>query len=114
MLESPEIPIWSVMEVWLSSTWSGTTLKHFRNIANKVLISCDQNENTRVMSYLRHWVSAETISTSKAHSEFFHNLERYNKRVLSALYCFRREVDRLDLTQYVLTGGFSCRESTRS
>ncbi|ETO77851.1 hypothetical protein F444_07030 [Phytophthora nicotianae P1976] len=104
MLALPEIPIWSVMEVWLSSTWSETTLKHFRQTANKVLESTGQNENSKVISYLKHWVSAKPISGSKARSEFFRNLEKYNKRVFSAVYCFRREIDRLDLTQYMLTG----------
>ncbi|KAF4138691.1 hypothetical protein GN958_ATG12127 [Phytophthora infestans] len=44
------------------------------------------------------------ISASKAHSKFFQNLEKYNAKVLSALYCVRRKIDRLDLTQYMLTG----------
>ncbi|KAG7385155.1 hypothetical protein PHYPSEUDO_001783 [Phytophthora pseudosyringae] len=105
MLGSPEVAIASVMEVWLSSTWSEVTLKLFRKSVNVVLLTLDkQTENAKMVSYLRHWVSAEPISAGKAHSEFFLNLERYNKRVLSALFCFRREIDRLDLTHYMLTG----------
>ncbi|KAL4086145.1 hypothetical protein PRIC1_014767 [Phytophthora ramorum] len=105
MLKSSDVSIWSVMEVWLSSVWSGTTLKDFRKSVTALLGSLrGQNENVKVVSYLRRWASAETISSAKAHSDFFLNLERCNRKVLPLLCCFRREIDRLKLMQYMLTG----------
>jgi hypothetical protein len=78
MLGSSNVAITSVMEVWLSSTWSETTLRDFRKSVNMVLASLQsQDENAKVMSYLYHWASAETISAPKARCEFFENLERY-------------------------------------
>jgi hypothetical protein len=44
------------------------------------------------------------ISAPKARCAFFENLERYNKKQLISLCCFRREVDRVDLAQTMLTG----------
>ncbi|RMX65724.1 hypothetical protein DD238_004754 [Peronospora effusa] len=105
MLASPDVSISSVMEVWLSSTWSCSTLKDFRKCVKSVLESLrGRNSNLKVMTYLNHWASVETISATKAHTEFFANLRRYSHRVLIGLHCFRRVVDRLDLTQYMLTG----------
>ncbi|KAG6969487.1 hypothetical protein JG687_00003183 [Phytophthora cactorum] len=105
MLGSPSISIYSVMEVWLSSTWSETTLSDFRKSVKAVLESLDgQKENAKVISYLKYWTMTETISAAKARSEFFLNMERYNKKALHAVCCFRREIDRLDLTEYLLTG----------
>ncbi|KAG2511691.1 hypothetical protein JM16_008167 [Phytophthora kernoviae] len=105
MLGSPSASILSVMEVWLSSTWSKTTLRDFRKSVNTVLVSLSGcNENAKVLSYLNHWASVDAISAAKARSEFFLNMERYNKKVLLAVYCFRRQIDGLDLAQYMLTG----------
>ncbi|KAG6970022.1 hypothetical protein JG688_00005076 [Phytophthora aleatoria] len=105
MLGSPSISIYSVMEVWLSSTWSETTLSDFRKSVKAVLESLDgQKENAKVISYLKYWTMTETISAAKARSEFFLNMERYNKKALHTVCCFRREIDRLDLTEYLLTG----------
>ncbi|KAF1789362.1 Tetratricopeptide-like helical domain [Phytophthora cactorum] len=105
MLGSPSISIYSVMEVWLSSTWSETTLSDFRKSVKAVLESLNgQKENAKVISYLKYWTMTETISAAKARSEFFLNMERYNKKALHAVCCFRREIDRLDLTEYLLTG----------
>ncbi|KAG6976655.1 hypothetical protein JG688_00001144 [Phytophthora aleatoria] len=44
------------------------------------------------------------ISAAKARSKFLANVEKYNQRGLAAHFSFRREIDRLDLTQYMLTG----------
>ncbi|EEY67663.1 uncharacterized protein PITG_18172 [Phytophthora infestans T30-4] len=105
MLGSSSVSISSVMEVWLSSTWSETTLKDFRNSLNVVLTSLqEQDENPKVMAYLKHWASAETISAAEARSQFFSNLVKHSSRILPALCCFCRQIDRLDLTQYMLTG----------
>ncbi|KAI9985764.1 hypothetical protein PInf_024530 [Phytophthora infestans] len=105
MLGSSSVSISSVMEVWLSSTWSETTLKDFRNSLNAVLTSLqEQDENPKVMAYLKHWASAETISAAEARSQFFSNLVKHSSRILPALCCFCRQIDRLDLTQYMLTG----------
>ncbi|GMF28839.1 unnamed protein product [Phytophthora fragariaefolia] len=102
MLGSPEVSISSVMEVWLSSTWSKTTLTDFRKCLAAVLKSLDgSQQNPKVISY---WTAAETISAAKARSEFFLNMERYNQKSFIAPSCFRREIDRLDLIQYMLTG----------
>lgn len=105
MLGSPDVSISSVMEVWLSSTWSEATLDDFRNCLNVVLKSLQgRKENPKVIAYLKHWAATETISASKARAEFFMNLERYNEKSLISASCFRREIDRLDLVQYMLTG----------
>ncbi|KAE8886819.1 hypothetical protein PF005_g24736 [Phytophthora fragariae] len=105
MLGSPDVSISSVMEVWLSSTWSATTLTDFRKCLCAVLKSLQRRkENNKVIAYLKHWSATETITASKARSEFFLNLERYNEKSLIAASCFRREIDRLDLVQYMLTG----------
>ncbi|KAG6623798.1 uncharacterized protein IUM83_01968 [Phytophthora cinnamomi] len=105
MLGTPDVSISSVMEVWLSSTWNETTLADFRMCLKRVLKSLEERkEHPKVISYLKHWAATETISASKARSEFFLNLERYNKKTLIAASCFRREIDRLDLMQYMLTG----------
>ncbi|KAG3074965.1 hypothetical protein PI125_g21843 [Phytophthora idaei] len=105
MLGSSDVSISSVMEVWLSSTWSETTLADFRESFDTILTSLQgRNENLKVVSYLKHWALAETISAAKARSEFFLNLERYNVKSLMAPASFRREIDRLDLLQYMLTG----------
>ncbi|KAF1783640.1 hypothetical protein GQ600_10958 [Phytophthora cactorum] len=48
MLGSPSISIYSVMEVWLSSTWSETTLSDFRKSVKAVLESLNgQKENAK-------------------------------------------------------------------
>ncbi|KAG6954857.1 hypothetical protein JG688_00012148 [Phytophthora aleatoria] len=105
MLGSSDVSISSVMEVWLSSTWSETTLADFRESFDTILTSLQgRNKNLKVVSYLKHWALAETISAAKARSEFFLNLERYNVKSLMAPASFRREIDRLDLLQYMLTG----------
>ncbi|KAF4146964.1 hypothetical protein GN958_ATG03851 [Phytophthora infestans] len=105
MLGSPNISILSVMEVWLSSTWSETTLSDFRKCVKAVLECLDeQKENAKVLSYLKYWTMTESISAAKARSEYFLNMERYNEKALLAVCCFRREIDRLDLTEYMLTG----------
>lgn len=105
MLKSSHVLIASVMEVWLSSTWSQATLSEFRSCVRSVLQSLTEaQENPKVLSYLRYWASVEPISAAKARREFFLNLERYNNKVLGGVFSFRREVDRLDLTQYFLTG----------
>ncbi|CAH0519767.1 unnamed protein product [Peronospora belbahrii] len=105
MLASSDVPIPSVMEVWLSSTWECSTLKDFQKCVKMVLKSLSgRKSNHKVMSYLSHWASVETISSAKAHSEFFTNLQRYAQRVVTGICCFRREIDRLDLTHYMLTG----------
>ncbi|KAE9080508.1 hypothetical protein PF005_g22827, partial [Phytophthora fragariae] len=106
MLGSPNVSISSVMEVWLSSTWSDTTLKDFRKSVDEVLNKSarTQNENSKVLSYLKHWASKDPISSAKAQSEFFSTLEKYNQKTVSVLCSFRREIDRLDLVQYILTG----------
>ncbi|KAF1785797.1 Tetratricopeptide-like helical domain [Phytophthora cactorum] len=105
MLGSPSVSISSVMEVWLSSTWSETTLKDFRESLNSILASPqERTENPKVLSYLKHWASAETISAAESRSQFLSNLEKHSSRILPALCCFRRQIDRLDLTQYMLSG----------
>ncbi|TDH72666.1 hypothetical protein CCR75_008477 [Bremia lactucae] len=105
MLRSPSVALTSVLEVWLSSTWSSGTLKDFRNSVKMVIKSLDeQKENVKVLLYLKCWNSAEPISAAKARFEFFQNLERYNSKALHAAYCFRRKIDTLDLTEYMLTG----------
>ncbi|ETO82310.1 hypothetical protein F444_03535 [Phytophthora nicotianae P1976] len=105
MLGSPDVSIASVMEVWLSSTWSETTLADFRKSLDTVLAAMKgTHENPKVVSYLKHWASTETISAAKARSEFFLNMERYNVKTLMAPASFCRQIDRLDLIQYMLTG----------
>ncbi|OWZ09022.1 hypothetical protein PHMEG_00018340 [Phytophthora megakarya] len=105
MLGSSDVAIESVMEVWLSSTWSGETLKSFRKTVKEVLRSLEgQNTNKKILSYLKNWVIAEPLSAGAARSEFFQNLERCNAKALGDVCCFRREIDRVDLTQYMLTG----------
>ncbi|ETL47417.1 hypothetical protein L916_02837 [Phytophthora nicotianae] len=105
MLGSPDVSIASVMEVWLSSTWSETTLAAFRKSLDTVLAAMKgTHENPKVVSYLKHWASTETISAAKARSEFFLNIERYNVKTLMAPASFCRQIDRLDLIQYILTG----------
>lgn len=77
MLGSPGVSITSVMEVWLSSTWSETTLADFCKSVNIVLASLQGgNKTPKVASYLKHWASTETISAAKARSEFFLNTTR--------------------------------------
>ncbi|ETI49120.1 hypothetical protein F443_06959 [Phytophthora nicotianae P1569] len=105
MLGCPSVSISSIMEVWLSSTWSATALKDFRDSLNVVLASLqEQEENPKVLSYLKHWASVEAISATEARSQFFSNLHKHSSRILPALCCFRRQIDRLDLTQYMLSG----------
>ncbi|CAH0475964.1 unnamed protein product [Peronospora belbahrii] len=105
MLASSDVSISSVMEVWLSSTWECSTLKDFQKCVKMVLKSLSgRKSNPKLMSYLSHWASVETISAAKAHTKFFTNLQRYAQRVLTGICCFRRETDRLDLTHYMLTG----------
>ncbi|GMF42793.1 unnamed protein product [Phytophthora fragariaefolia] len=105
MLGSPDISISSVMEVWLSSTWSKTTLDDFRRSVTEVLLSVRaDNESPNVISYLNHWSWSKPISPSKAHSNFFLTLEKYNRDIVSAICSFRHEIDRLGLVHYILTG----------
>lgn len=112
MLGTPAVAISSVMEVWLSSTWSEKTLADFRTCVTTVLRSLNEHtENPKVLSYLNYWASAEALSAAKARSEFFSNLERYNIKAMLALGCFKREIDRLDLTQYMLTGEIRASDS---
>jgi hypothetical protein len=103
MLGRSSVPISSGMEVWLSSTWSATTLQHFRGSVTVVLESL-RGENPGVVGYLRHWASTEPISAANARSNYFSNLVRKSKLSLLAPYSFRRQVDRLDLMQYLLSG----------
>lgn len=71
MLGSSNVAISSVMEVWLSSTWSETTLKNFRESVNVVVDSLGPNENPKVLSYLTHWAAVEPVSAARARSAFF-------------------------------------------
>jgi hypothetical protein len=105
MLGSADVSISSVMEVWLSSTWSEATLTSFRKAAKVVLKALrGRQESPKVLAYLNHWVTTETVTATKARSEFFLNMERNNEKSLIAPFCFRREIDRLDLTEYMLSG----------
>ncbi|KAL3666466.1 hypothetical protein V7S43_008714 [Phytophthora oleae] len=103
MLGSSSVAISSVMEIWLSSTWSDTTLADFKECVNAVLMN-EHQENSKVMAYLRHWASAEPVSAATAHCTFWENLAKRNKIALGSLCSFRREIDRLDLTEYMLSG----------
>lgn len=72
---------------------------------NAVLASLrGRNENPKVLSYLTHWESVDPVSAAKARSSFISNLEKRNKMAFSAVCSFRRELDRLDLAQYMLSG----------
>ncbi|KAK1933803.1 hypothetical protein P3T76_011563 [Phytophthora citrophthora] len=105
MLKSPTISVSSVMEVWLSTTWSDTTLKDFRECVDAVLESMnEQHENSTVLAYVRHWVTAEPVSAAEAHCAFWGDLVKHNKAALGSLCSFHRQIDRLDLTEYMLSG----------
>lgn len=80
VLQYPNIALTSVMAVWLSSTWSETTLEDFRKSVNTVLASLDANENTKVVSYLRFWASTDPVSAAQTHSDFLNIQEKYSKR----------------------------------
>ncbi|KAG1709242.1 hypothetical protein DVH05_019886 [Phytophthora capsici] len=105
MLRTASVSISSVMEVWLSSTWSDTTLADFKKAVNVVLESMNKRqENSKVMAYLRHWANAEPVSAAKAHCTFWEALAERNKTALDSVCSFRRQIDRLDLTEYMLSG----------
>ncbi|GIQ87615.1 hypothetical protein KIPB_009690 [Kipferlia bialata] len=93
-----------VLQVWFSSAWEASTALAFQEAAALVL-SSDADTTPAVRAILTHWADPPHTVTLSAAREAWLGLHPPENATSAA--CLLREVDRLAVAEYALTGDFA-------
>lgn len=106
----------TIFQVWYSSTWTVPTVEAFRTSCQRVLDareaqpSSDANE-TRIRSFLHCWLSRHPLPATEARKKWFNLAEKYGTEYFCCSCGLHREMDRVAMVAYGLTGELMPKDS---
>ena len=117
MLKDPNTVPRMVVEVWLSSLWSKSTVRAFKEATKKVLTKTDQNMDdaidSRVLAIIKYWNGLKAMSVKAAIDYQCRAVfEKMEPKFAMESCCLVSETDRVDYLRYFLTKAFYEDETT--